>query len=39
MKWRLLQPFKYQSWVVTMSPKARQVASGQVKPYVVGYNG
>jgi hypothetical protein len=39
VKWRLLEPFIAQGWAVTMSPEARQVASGQVKPYAVGYNG
>jgi hypothetical protein len=35
-KWRLTEPFIAQGWAVTMSPKARQVVSGQVKPYAVG---
>jgi hypothetical protein len=39
VKWRLPEPFIAQGQVVTMSPKARQVASGQVKPYAVGHNG
>jgi hypothetical protein len=33
------EPFIAQGRAVTMSLEARQVASGQVKPYVVGYNG
>jgi hypothetical protein len=36
VKLRLREPFIAQVWVVTMSPKARQVAPGQVKPYAVG---
>jgi hypothetical protein len=39
VKWRLPEPFIAQCRVVTMSPEARQVASGQVKPYAVGHNG
>jgi hypothetical protein len=39
MKWRQPETFISQGWVVTMSPKARQVASGQVKPYATGHNG
>jgi hypothetical protein len=39
VKWRLPEPFIAQGRTVTMSPEARQVASGQVKPYVVGHNG
>jgi hypothetical protein len=35
-KWHLPEPFIAQGRAVTMSPKARQVASGQVKPYAVG---
>jgi hypothetical protein len=38
VKWRLPEPFIAQGQVVTMSPKARQVAPGQVKCYVVGHN-
>jgi hypothetical protein len=38
-KWRLPEPFIAQSRSVTTSPKARQVASGQVKPYAVGPTG
>jgi hypothetical protein len=38
VKWRLPEPFIAQDRVVTMSPKARQLASGQVKSYVVGHN-
>jgi hypothetical protein len=37
MKWHLSEPFIAHGRVVTMSPKARQVALGQVKPYVVGH--
>jgi hypothetical protein len=36
MKWCLPQPFIAQVRVVTTSPKVRQVALGQVKPYAVG---
>jgi hypothetical protein len=36
VKWRLYVPFIAQVQVVTTSPKARQVALGQVKPYVIG---
>jgi hypothetical protein len=36
--WCLPEPFITQGRVVTMSPNARQVASGQVKPYVVGHH-
>jgi hypothetical protein len=39
VKWRMLEPFIAQGWAVTMGPEARQVASGHVKPYVVGPNG
>jgi hypothetical protein len=39
VKWRLLESFIAQGRAVTISPEARQVASGQVKPYVVGHNG
>jgi hypothetical protein len=39
VKWCLLEPFMAQDRVVTMGPEARLVASGQVKPYVVGHNG
>jgi hypothetical protein len=39
VKWRLLEPFIAQGRTVTMSFKARQVASGQVKPYIIGHNG
>jgi hypothetical protein len=35
--WRLAGPFIAQGWTITMRPKARQVAPGQVKPYAVGY--
>jgi hypothetical protein len=35
LKWRLLEPFIAQGRTVTMSFKARQVASRQVKPYAV----
>jgi hypothetical protein len=39
-KWRLPKPFIAQGRVVyNESPKAQQVASGQIKPYVVGLNG
>jgi hypothetical protein len=38
VKWCLSEPFIAQGRAVTMSPEARQVASGQIKPYVVGYN-
>jgi hypothetical protein len=37
MKWRLSEPFIAQGRAVTTSPKARQVASGQVKSYAVGH--
>jgi hypothetical protein len=36
VKWHLPKPFIAQVWVVTMNPKARQVALEQVKPYMVG---
>jgi hypothetical protein len=36
VKWRLLELFIAHVWVVTTSPKARQVALGQVNPYTVG---
>jgi hypothetical protein len=39
VKWRLPKPFIAQGQAVTMSFEARQVASGQVKPYVIGHNG
>jgi hypothetical protein len=39
VKWRLPEPFIAQGQAVTMSPDARQVASGQVKPYAAGHNG
>jgi hypothetical protein len=39
VKWRLLEPFIAQGRAITMSPEARQVASGQVKPYAIGHNG
>jgi hypothetical protein len=32
------EPFIAQGRAVTMSTEARQVASGQVKPYAVGHN-
>jgi hypothetical protein len=35
MKWCLPESFIAQGQVVTISPKARQVASGQVKSYVI----
>jgi hypothetical protein len=38
MKWRLPEPFIAQDQAVTTSPKGRQVASGQVKPYSVGHH-
>jgi hypothetical protein len=38
VKWRLSEPFIAQDRAVTMSTEARQVASRQVKPYVVGHN-
>jgi hypothetical protein len=38
VKWRLPEPFIAQGGVVTTSPEAQQVASGQVKPYAVGYD-
>jgi hypothetical protein len=38
MKWRLPEPFIAQGQAVTMSPEARQVNSGQVKPYAIGHN-
>jgi hypothetical protein len=38
MKWRLPEPFTAQGQTVTMSPEARQVALGQVKPYAIGHN-
>jgi hypothetical protein len=37
-KWRLPKPFIAQGQAVTTSPKARQVASRQIKPYVVGHH-
>jgi hypothetical protein len=37
MKWRLPEPFIALGRAVTTSSKARQVASGQVKPYTVGH--
>jgi hypothetical protein len=37
-KWRLPEPFTAQGRAVTTSPKARQVASGQIKPYAVGHH-
>jgi hypothetical protein len=37
-KCRLTEPFIAQGRTVTMSPKARQVASRQVKPYVVEHH-
>jgi hypothetical protein len=39
VKWRLPEPFIAQGRAVTMSSEARQVAPGQVKPYVVRHNG
>jgi hypothetical protein len=39
LKWRMPEPFIAQGRAVTMSFEARQVASGQVKPYAVGHNG
>jgi hypothetical protein len=39
VKWRLPEPFITQGRAITMSSEARQVASGQVKPYRVGHNG
>jgi hypothetical protein len=36
LKWRLPKPFIAQGRAVTMSPKARQVALEQVKPYAIG---
>jgi hypothetical protein len=36
VKWRLPEPFIAQGQTITIRPKARQVALGQVKPYVVG---
>jgi hypothetical protein len=39
VKWHLHEPFIAQGRTITMSPEARQVASGQVKPYAVGHNG
>jgi hypothetical protein len=38
VKWRLPEPFIAQGQTVTMSPKTRQVASGQVKSYAVGHH-
>jgi hypothetical protein len=35
-KWRLPESFITQGRVVYNEPKARQVASGQVKPYAIG---
>jgi hypothetical protein len=35
-KWRLPEPCIAQGQAVTTSPKARQVASEQVKPYAIG---
>jgi hypothetical protein len=39
VKWCLPEPFIAQGWVVTKSPKARQVASEHVKSDVLGHNG
>jgi hypothetical protein len=38
LKWRLPEPFIAQGRTVTMSHKAQQVASGQVKPYAVEHH-
>jgi hypothetical protein len=38
VKWHLPESFIAQGWAVTTSAKARQVASGQIKPYVVGHH-
>jgi hypothetical protein len=38
VKWHLPEPFIAQGWAVIMSPEARQVALGQVKPYAVEHN-
>jgi hypothetical protein len=38
VKWRLPNLFIARGRIVTMSPEARQMASGQVKSYVVGNN-
>jgi hypothetical protein len=38
MKWCLPEPFIAKGRVVTMSPKAQQGASGQVKLYAVGHH-
>jgi hypothetical protein len=35
---RLPEPFIAQGQTITTSPKGRQVASGQVKPYTVGHH-
>jgi hypothetical protein len=37
LDWRLPGPFIVQGRTVTMSPKARQVALGQVGPYAIGH--
>jgi hypothetical protein len=39
MKWHMHEPFIAQGQTITMSFEARQAASRQVKPYVVGHNG
>jgi hypothetical protein len=38
LKWRLPDPFIAQGRTVTTSPKARHVASRQVKPYAIGHH-
>jgi hypothetical protein len=37
-KWCLPEPFIAQGQTVITSPKARQVTSGQVKPFAVGHH-
>jgi hypothetical protein len=39
VKWHFPESFISQGRTVTMSPEARHVASGQVKPYAVGHDG
>jgi hypothetical protein len=39
VKWHLPESFIAQGQAITMSPEAPQVASGQVKSYIVGHNG
>jgi hypothetical protein len=38
VKWRLPEPFIAQGRAVIMTLEARQMASGQIKPYDVGHN-